>query len=190
MRAVNDHFVSNPIHHGHFFSGGNLGHPLAGGLIVPLLDAGGFRRDSRDRHLSGSPVPWRSDGGVEPDFESDNVIDVPAEAWHGKRFDGADGGASVISLTGIASPDRRRNGAFGGPAFPAAAGLSDGNDTASGGPAFPAAADLSDGNGGASGGPTFPAAADLSDGNGAASGGPTFPAAADLSDGRCQSKLA
>ncbi len=125
MRAVNDHFVTNPIEFGHFFSGENPGHPLAGGLIAPLLDAGGFRhRFSRD--LSASPVPWRPDGDVEPDFDSGNVIDVPAEAWHGKRFDGADGGASVISLTGIASPDRRRNGAFGGPAFPAAADLSDG----------------------------------------------------------------
>ncbi len=189
MRAVNDHFVANPIHHGLFFSGGNPGHPLAGGLIAPLLDAGGFRhRYSRD--LSASPVPWRPDGDVEPDFDSGNVIDVPAEAWHGKRFDGADGGASVISLTGIASPDRRRNASFGGPTFPAAADLSHGNDAAFGGPTFPAAANLSDGNDAAFGGPTFPAAADLSDGNGAAFGGPTFPAAADLSDGRCQSKLA
>ncbi len=172
MRAVNGHFVANPIEFGHFFPGGNPGHPLAGGLIAPLLDAGGFRhRHSRDRDLSGSPVPWRSDGDGAPDFESNNVIDVPTEAWHGKRFDGADGGGSVISLTGIASPDRRRNASFGGPAFPAAAGLSDGNDAAFGGP-------------------TFPAAADLSDGNDSAFVGPTFPAAADLSDGRCQSKLA
>ena len=80
MRAVNDHFVSNPIHHGHFFSGGNPGHPLAGGLIVPLLDAGGFRRDSRDRHLSGSPVPWRSDGDGAPDGGG-----VKVEVWKGKN---------------------------------------------------------------------------------------------------------
>ena len=46
MRAVNDHFVANPIEFGHFFPGENLGHPLAGGLIAPLLDAGGFRHRS------------------------------------------------------------------------------------------------------------------------------------------------
>ena len=78
MRAVNDHFVANPIHHGLFFPGGNPGHPLAGGVIVPLLVAGGFRhRYSRD--LSDSPVPWLSDGDGAPDGGG-----VKVEVWKGK----------------------------------------------------------------------------------------------------------
>ncbi len=93
MRAVNGHFVANPIEFGHFFPGGNPGHPLAGGLIAPLLDAGGFRhRHSRDRHLSGSPVPWRSDGGVEPDGGG-----VKVEVWKGKDLQaGAEGERAKI----------------------------------------------------------------------------------------------
>ena len=101
MRAVNGHFVANPTHYGHFFSGGNPGHPLAGGLIAPLLDAGGFRhRYSRDRDLSYHPVSWRPAGDGGPDFGSGNVIDVPAKAWDGNWFGGAAGGGSHISATG------------------------------------------------------------------------------------------
>ncbi len=91
MRAVNGHFVANPIEFGHFFPGGNPGHPLAGGVIAPLLDAGGFRlRFSRD--LSDSPVPWLSDGDVEPDGGG-----VKVEVWKGKNLQaGAEGERAKI----------------------------------------------------------------------------------------------